>query len=507
MPHHVYANNNEIATKSSDGKSAACFPDVCFSPPTPPATGVPIPYANTCFAKDITNGSKTVIIGGAEVALENHSYFKSSVGDAPATKALKKGIRSGNVNGKGFFQTWSQNVKVEGKGVCRHMDLVTHNHTNSGNTVPNKFISLAASKNHCAEDVKSIIKNCKEKKDSERKRDRKKKNNFLSLIQNIPSMMDDGAKKAYGYNRNKNNSWVDDYCDSLWVKPQKGANGQLDKLKKKMEDLLSLGHVGIMKQTFVQLISLAYQKVGLMYLVKEIGILGIKAVVKNIVGVAAGTTGIGLTVTAGMAAWTVSDIVSSAKKLAKVLNTKEANQLLKMITNPRETYSQLQKQLKNYKDNPVKFVADMMSAKANTSPCIKSRRCLLVPYNQTGAAKAAKSGKGCCPGQTGHHIMPKAMLDGKCAGYKYLPAPTMCLEGATQNHGSHGTAHTALDNLIDEYKDKTREPTISYAKARDLSIEAIKKVALHCDVKCLKAQLDEHHAICKGKRLNATAGK
>ena len=508
MPHHVYANNNEIATKSSDGKSAACFPDVCFSPPTPPASGVPIPYANTCFAKDITNGSKTVIIGGAEVALENHSYFKSSVGDAPATHALKKGIRSGNVDGRGFFQTWSQNVKVEGKGVCRHMDLVTHNHTNAGNTIPNKFISLATSKTECASDKNSVKLNCKDlSSKSEQKKKKRNKNKFFSLIQNIPSMMDDGAKKAYGYNRKGNNSWIDDYCDGLWVKPITGSKGQLDKLKKEMDDLLSLGKVGIIKQAAADLIVLAYDKVGLAYLVKELGFLGAKALVKNLVGAAAGTTGVGLAVTTGMAAWTVADISRTAVDLAKKINTPEAKRLQQLISNPSAAQQQLKKQYEAYKKNPSSFVADMMKTKANASPCIKSRRCLLVPFNQTGSAIAAKDGKGCCPGQTGHHIMPKAMFTGKCAGYKYNPAPTMCLEGATQNHGSHGGAHTALDNLIDKYKKDTGEETIYYAKARDLSVEAIRKVAPHCDAKCLKAQLDEHHAVCKGKELNATAGK
>ena len=285
------------------------------------------------------------------------------------------------------------------------------------------------------------------------------------------------------------------------------GNKNLFQIKKEMDDLLSLGKVGIIKQAAADLIVLAYDKVGLAYLVKELGFLGAKALVKNLVGAAAGTTGVGLAVTTGMAAWTVADISRTAVDLAKKINTPEAKRLQQLISNPSAAQQQLKKQYEAYKKNPSSFVADMMKTKANASPCIKSRRCLLVPFNQTGSAIAAKDGKGCCPGQTGHHIMPKAMFTGKCAGYKYNPAPTMCLEGATQNHGSHGGAHTALDNLIDKYKKDTGEETIYYAKARDLSVEAIRKVAPHCDAKCLKAQLDEHHAVCKGKELNATAGK
>lgn len=130
MPHHVYANAMEIASASSDGKSPMAFPDVCFSPPPPPATGVPVPYANTCYAKDITNGSTSVFIAGKCIAQEDKSYFSKSVGDSSATQTLNKGIVSANVDGAGYFTQWSTNVKVEGFGVARHLDMVTHNHSN-----------------------------------------------------------------------------------------------------------------------------------------------------------------------------------------------------------------------------------------------------------------------------------------------------------------------------------------------------------------------------------------
>src|SRR5690606_37931104 len=85
MATHVYANGNEIASKSASGSSRHAFPDVCHTaPPTasgPFPPGVPIPYPNTCHAADITNGSRTVFILGKEIALENHSYFSVSEGD------------------------------------------------------------------------------------------------------------------------------------------------------------------------------------------------------------------------------------------------------------------------------------------------------------------------------------------------------------------------------------------------------------------------------------------
>jgi hypothetical protein len=60
MGHEVYANKRSIASKTAGGKAAAAFPDVCGSPPKPPKIGIPLPYPNTAFAKDTTNGSTTV---------------------------------------------------------------------------------------------------------------------------------------------------------------------------------------------------------------------------------------------------------------------------------------------------------------------------------------------------------------------------------------------------------------------------------------------------------------
>ncbi|MFL6607213.1 MAG: hypothetical protein ACJ8HF_03165, partial [Pseudomonas sp.] len=53
MANEVFANNMEVSCKAADGKSIACFPDVCFTPPQAPPTplGVPIPYPNTGMAK------------------------------------------------------------------------------------------------------------------------------------------------------------------------------------------------------------------------------------------------------------------------------------------------------------------------------------------------------------------------------------------------------------------------------------------------------------------------
>lgn len=138
MANKVFANMMEVSCKAASGKAICAFPDVCFTPPTTPATppGVPIPYPNTGMASDCTDGSRTVKISGQEVMLKNKSYFKQSTGDE-AGSAPKKGVVTSKIKGKVYFTKWSMDVKIEGENVVRHLDLSTHNHGSMpGNTIP-----------------------------------------------------------------------------------------------------------------------------------------------------------------------------------------------------------------------------------------------------------------------------------------------------------------------------------------------------------------------------------
>jgi uncharacterized Zn-binding protein involved in type VI secretion len=124
----VFANGDEICSKTSSGKVIANFPDPCWSPPAPPAGPVVIPYPNTALASDLTEGSTSVFVKGKEIALKDQSYFSTSTGDEPATEAFQKGVATSVIKGKAYFVSWSSNVKVEGMNVCRHMDMMTQNH-------------------------------------------------------------------------------------------------------------------------------------------------------------------------------------------------------------------------------------------------------------------------------------------------------------------------------------------------------------------------------------------
>lgn len=128
MSHEVYANGRQIISKSSASKAVALPPDVCFSPPTPPPTGVPVPWPNQGESSDLQDGSTSVVIGGQPVMLRDISHFKQSSGDNGATKGLKKGLISQQIEGRIYTAFWSTDVFVEGCNVCRHDDPTTHNH-------------------------------------------------------------------------------------------------------------------------------------------------------------------------------------------------------------------------------------------------------------------------------------------------------------------------------------------------------------------------------------------
>lgn len=134
----VFANNSEIACKAGGGKVIASFPDVCLTPPPPPAGPLPVPYPDTSFSKDMQNGSKSVKIEGKEVMLKDQSFYKTSpLGDEAATNGQGAGVVTHTITGKTYFVSWSMDIKFEGENVDRHMDITTSNHASP---MPNAFI-------------------------------------------------------------------------------------------------------------------------------------------------------------------------------------------------------------------------------------------------------------------------------------------------------------------------------------------------------------------------------
>jgi hypothetical protein len=127
MSKNVFANGREVSAKKDGNMSNGAMPDVCLSPPSPPAGPIPIPYPNFSKASDTSGGTRTVKIGGGEVGIKNTSNYKKSTGNEAATKSLGMGLMSHQIQSTTYFAAWSFDVKFEGQNATRHLDLTTHN--------------------------------------------------------------------------------------------------------------------------------------------------------------------------------------------------------------------------------------------------------------------------------------------------------------------------------------------------------------------------------------------
>lgn len=125
MPVTVAANARTLVHADSRGVSIA-FPDVCK---TPAALGAPLPYPNLALSRDAAKTARRTTADGQPVCLTSSEFARSS-GDEPGSAG---GVVSQTFRGKAAFVAASQDVIVEGKGVARAFDLVTHN---AGNTPP-----------------------------------------------------------------------------------------------------------------------------------------------------------------------------------------------------------------------------------------------------------------------------------------------------------------------------------------------------------------------------------
>lgn len=123
----ININGLTLCHKGSGGISTATAPDVCKTPT--PAGPVPIPYPNIAFSKHLSKGTKTIKVDGGNPAAIKGSEFATSSGDEPGTAG---GVKSGTVKKEATWLTYSMDVKMEGKSVCRLSDKMLMNH---GNTV------------------------------------------------------------------------------------------------------------------------------------------------------------------------------------------------------------------------------------------------------------------------------------------------------------------------------------------------------------------------------------
>lgn len=124
----VYANGRSVIHKG-DGQINACpAPDVCKTPS--PGGPMPVPYVNIARNGDLNQGSRSVSIEGNPIAIQS-SNLSTSSGDEPGTAG--GGLISSKIKGKMTWASCSIDVKIEGKGVVRFLDICLHN-GNANNT-------------------------------------------------------------------------------------------------------------------------------------------------------------------------------------------------------------------------------------------------------------------------------------------------------------------------------------------------------------------------------------
>ncbi|MBT3048517.1 MAG: PAAR-like domain-containing protein [Candidatus Thiodiazotropha sp.] len=474
MANNVFANGLEIACKAADGMSKAAFPDPCFTPPPPSGGWVLVPYANTAFAKDLANGSTTVFISGLPVAKKDHSFIKTSTGNEPA--AGPKGLKTGVKKGKAYFTSWSMNVKVEGLNVCRHTDGMTHNHGSyPGNTIEWRYLDSGYDSD-CSDEIKRVKKYCAENDDNDKKKSKKKHGSRSSTNKNK--------------DQNKPSSWKHGHCDGLMKLPKKISMKDLEDLIPKIEDKIkSLDLIDGVKQKVMDTIQ------------DKVLTKGLKMAAKKPLQAVLGPLGW---------AWAAYDVIDAAVEVYQIKNyldeiTAEAKRIKQSIQDLPNKLKEVQAAIKNGdQEKASELMAEMQQYIALMDACIRARKCMLVPFNDNKKSPRTNMNnkKGCCPGQTGHHMIPDGYMRKKTICHKYTEgsAPTVCVEGTTQTHGSHGSIHRKKEKHVVK---KLSNGTIEYEDVRDAAIKAHRSTfpLSLCSSQCLLKQLDNYyHDRCENHR-------
>ncbi|MFV0548390.1 MAG: PAAR-like domain-containing protein [Limnobaculum xujianqingii] len=518
METQVYINDREACSKACDGVSTAAFPDPCWTPPTPP---VVVPYPNTAYASDLDNGTSTVFVCNSMVAKEDISFFSTSTGDEGGTQAQPKNTVTSALKGKAYFQSWSPNVKFEGKCVARHHDLMTHNHgSKPGGTPVNLYRDSDKVRKECKKEIERVKKACspedENSTDQKEKTRKKKKNKIEKLlgkgIKDKLSSFEDAIKNKLP--KTAHNEWMKDHCDGLWLKPGgKGIDTKMrDEFNKTIENLQN-DFDKVVKDALGEIVDelkqAAWDKAQDIAL-KKSGKLAVRAGVKWGVGAAGAATGPGVVVTEGIATvlnaadaiYTGATLIGDGIDLNKMLG--EVDEYKDLINKAKDELAELVKGA-----TPSQMMSTGMGLMARLNECTRYKRCILPAYKNTNAPNSF-NGEGCCPGQSGHHILPNEMVKGNCSGYKESEAPTICVEGVNNGNGTHGQVHDSLARKIKDHKNSWfGGDTIDYADARDLGIDSIRDTfpESKCSKDCLKAQLDDYYKDKCKKDMPAVAGK
>lgn len=122
----VFANGRSILHKGDGGVQTCPIPDVCKTPS--PGGPVPLPYINIARDGDLAKGAKKVKVEGNMPAIKGAELSMSSGDEAGSAGG---GLVSSKIKGKLTWAACSSDVKFEGKGVIRFLEICLHNGNNS----------------------------------------------------------------------------------------------------------------------------------------------------------------------------------------------------------------------------------------------------------------------------------------------------------------------------------------------------------------------------------------
>ncbi len=182
----INVNGLTVAHKGSGGYEKNSAPDVCKTPPHP----VPVPYTIVSFNSGLKKGSVEVKADGGQSVAIKGSIHTPCTGDQPGSAG---GVMSGTTVHESSWITYSPNVKIEGKNVCRQSDKMFMNKKNTiSGTGGNWEPTLSTSDPVLAELCKVF---CRINNDGQPNKDARGK----EAARNSPEV-DRAARRGYGRN-------------------------------------------------------------------------------------------------------------------------------------------------------------------------------------------------------------------------------------------------------------------------------------------------------------------
>lgn len=334
---------------------------------------------------------------------------------------------------------------------------------------------------------------CKPESEDQKAKRHLKRRGLVSRLQRKPNP---GSTKP-------NAGWIGSHCDFLMDKPRSADDlvKEFEAMPAQLAESLGMKALEAVEQKVVQALEDAVKK--------KLAKLALKQGFIRVVSFLGGPV-VGVAVNVAMTADAINDVRRAVEEFPQM--KKDVENAQRALESAKKQVADLRQALDKYRDPTTGLLrkdaiaSDMMEAVARTNDCITARRCQLVPYSQTGKTRAM-GGKGCCPGQTGHHLLPEAMF-ADCPGYgakEHAAAPTMCVEGATNALGSHGKAHRSLLQVLDEnHRNIPFGQKMSKADAIDAGVESVRKTfpESRCSEECLKAQLESYY-----KKIKCTPKK